>query len=472
VNDDRDEPRPYPATVLALALACLLPLVWPGDVSFINDEPLLIASALAANAAHTLAPMGLLGTFGFTYGPLATWLYQFLVLITHDLVTMVVIHGLLMMVTTAVALWWVARSLRLWPWFAVVPLLSPYTWFYARVLWDNTLLIPLSALALAGYAAHLSRHSAAGLRVSLVALLLLPLVHLMALALVIPLALHLVLTGWRSLWARRISAGIIVAVVVIVAWPYWTYLLTSHAPPSSPGGIDGWMFPLLGGRLLSARHLTYFFGAAPVSGAVVAVAAQVSWLAYALVWAGIGVAAWYIVTALRSRRWTPRAHMAVVLLGALVCQIAIDGMSGKFQHPHYENGTWMVFVLLAWLTLDACASARPTRWAAITVSGALAAALTLPTVVIAIRLHQSGGTRETYGATLANQQQIARDLEAYAPEVPVIPEVALIQRYPHALAAVRQLTPRGERSRRAGSIVIRYANRRPESGVIMLEERQ
>ena len=64
----------------ALILAGLVPLVWPGDIPFINDEPQLIASAVNANQDHRLAAMGLLGTFGLFYGPAPTWVYQVLVL--------------------------------------------------------------------------------------------------------------------------------------------------------------------------------------------------------------------------------------------------------------------------------------------------------------------------------------------------------------------------------------------------------
>ena len=56
----------WPAAAL-LALAALVPLLWPGDAPFINDEPQLIANALAANAEGRLAPVGLQGTFGLAY---------------------------------------------------------------------------------------------------------------------------------------------------------------------------------------------------------------------------------------------------------------------------------------------------------------------------------------------------------------------------------------------------------------------
>jgi len=34
---------------MAIVATCLVPLVWPGDIPFINDEPLLIAQAVDAN---------------------------------------------------------------------------------------------------------------------------------------------------------------------------------------------------------------------------------------------------------------------------------------------------------------------------------------------------------------------------------------------------------------------------------------
>ncbi len=149
------ERRGAPWAVGALVFAALVPLLWPGDVPFIHDEPQLVAKAVAANAEGRLAPLGLLGTFGVTYGPLPVWMYQALLWVTHDLVPVALAHAALMAFVSAGALWSLARTLGLWPGFAAVPLLTPYFWFYARVMWDNTLLLPLAALAYAGYAAFL-----------------------------------------------------------------------------------------------------------------------------------------------------------------------------------------------------------------------------------------------------------------------------------------------------------------------------
>src|SRR5262249_14908799 len=154
--------------------------------------PLLIINAVHANGARHLADTGLLGTYGYTYGPLPTWVYQALTALTHDLVALTVLHAALIAAVTAGALWWLSRSLRLSPWFVAVPLLSPYFWFYARLLWDNTFLIPLGALAVAGYSANLASKSVWGLRVAIAAMAAMMLVHLMAIALVFPLGVHLI----------------------------------------------------------------------------------------------------------------------------------------------------------------------------------------------------------------------------------------------------------------------------------------
>ena len=72
--------------VAAVVVAVLVPLIWPGDIPFINDEPQLIANAGRANADRRLAPLGLDGTYGFTDGPVPTWVYQALLSISHDLI--------------------------------------------------------------------------------------------------------------------------------------------------------------------------------------------------------------------------------------------------------------------------------------------------------------------------------------------------------------------------------------------------
>jgi hypothetical protein len=466
------------AALATLAAACVIPLVWTGDISFINDEPMLVINAVRANVAGRLAETGLLGTFGVTYGPFPTWVYQALTAISHDLVVVALLHAAVMSAATAGALWWLSGSLRLWPWFAAVPLLSPYFWFYARVLWDNPFLIPLGALAVAGYAANLTTDSAWGLRVALAAMMAILLVHLMGVALVVPLALHMVTVRGRALWSLRISVAVIVLGGAALAWPYWRSLTAQSAPSLAVPSIDGLLLPLFGARLLSARQLEYLFGAGPVSGAGLNVAAALSFLVYLLTWGGMALAAWRLAEAIRSRRsyvhaplsrgdWTARTHIAAILLGSLACQSVIDAFSGKFEHPHYYNGTWIAFTLLAWFAVDFIVEQRPAiRRSAVAATGLLAGVLLVAVATIAVRLHISSGTRAVYGPTISNQQRVARTLARYAPDSRVVAQVDLYVRYPHTLAILRELNPGNGKDRPKLRLEVRYASRDPASGAI------
>jgi hypothetical protein len=454
------------AALAALVATCTIPLIWPGDVPFINDEPLLVINAVRANHAGHLAEQGLLGTFGFTYGPLPTWVYQALTAISHDLVVLATLHGAVMVFATAGAMWWISRSLRLWPWFACVPLLSPYFWFYSRVLWDNPFLIPLGALAIAGYAAYLAWESPRGLRLSVAAMIGILLVHLMGLALVVPLALHMLAIRSRALWRHRISIALIVSAGVAMAWPYWRLLAVHHAPGETGLSLDGLVFPFFGARLLSAQQLDYFFGARPVRGTTLTAATAMSSLAYILVWGGIAISGRRIIAASRTGDWTARSHIAAILIGALICQSIIDTMTGKVQHPQYYNGTWIVFTLLAWFAVDSLMEERTAfRWAGVATTGVLAASLLVAVASVAVRLHRSGGTREVYGPTIANQQRVARVLARYSPKSRVTAHVSLYELYPHTLAVLRELNP-GVDDRPEQDLEVRYASGNVSSGAI------
>jgi hypothetical protein len=224
---------------------------------------------------------------------------------------------------------------------------------------------------------------------------------------------------------------------------------------------------LSGGRLLSARELDYFYGPGPVGGRVFGMAAAVSSIGYVLVWCGIVVAIALMVRASRRREWTPRAHVAAISVGSLLCQAVVHGITARFEHPHYHNGTWISFVVLTWFAVDFLATGRrAARWAATAATAALAASLLLAVGALAVRLHRSGGTRDTYGPTLANQQQVARALARYPPDTHVQVHVTMWERFPHTLAILRELNARPRAMLARRRIELRYATQDPASGAI------
>jgi hypothetical protein len=283
----------------------------------------------------------------------------------------------------------------------------------------------------------------------------------------------MLLFHWRALWQHKWSLAAMATAAVVAAEPYREYLLLPRpASPPGDGSLAGWLFPLLGGRLLSAGGLDYFFGPALVAGPLFAAAASLSTVAYGLVWAGLVVAVLAIISAVRRRTWSPTTHVAAIALGALACQSAADGISSRFQHPHYQNGTWIVFVLLAWLTVDALAArGGAARRGARLVTGLLLGALVLAVGALAIELRRHGGTRDVYGPTLANQLQVARAIARYDPGSDVQIRVTMWERFPHTPTILRELSRHRYVHGPPRDLLVRYASADESSGVIELVER-
>ena len=200
------------------------------------------------------------------------------------------------------------------------------------------------------------------------------------------------------------------------------------------------------------------------------VAATVSWLGYALVWCGLGVGVWTL-RAVRGREWTPRDHIAAILVASIGCQVVLDGFTGRFRHPHYENATWIAFVLFAWFAVDAAAIGRVGRRLAGAATALLSLALATAVAILVVRLHETQGTRDIYGPTLANQQRVARELARYSSSSPLSSEIRLYESYPNTLAMLRQLNPPPNVALPERQIQLRYASADPAVGAIELVAR-
>ncbi|HET9158550.1 MAG TPA: hypothetical protein VFN91_17875 [Myxococcaceae bacterium] len=466
--------RTHRVLVACVAVLCVLPAVHPGDIQWVGDEPMLIAGAMRANGHHAVATHGLTGTAGATYGPFPIWLYQAYLWVSSNLVVLVALRALVMTVVLAVSLLWISRTLGLWPWFIPALLCSPYLWFYARALWDNTFNLPLCALAFASGVSFLARARSWTLLLALGCCVAMLLTHLMALALVVPLTLYLLVRARARLrqlwWQLTLLAGAGLA----LSFPYLSVLRRSVSEESgTPPVSGGWTFPFLGGRILSAQRIADIFGAEWLAhdtgawGRLAGVAGTVSLIAFALVWAGVGVA---VVTArdgLRSptddtRRL--RGEAALLALLILLGQVLLDGLTSKAGFTHYFNATWIVFAFLAWLAVDAL-HVPPLRTI---VAAALAVSTLTVALYLLVRIHHGGPARMPYGATLANQLQVARELNRYGPGTTLRVEVINVLRFPIALAVLRALSPAPQPPLDVGSLRLEYVTDDPVDGRIRL----
>ncbi len=184
-----------------------------------------------------------------------------------------------------------------------------------------------------------------------------------------------------------------------------------------------------------------------------------SLLPYVLAWGGIVAAIALARDAWRTSTWSPRAHLAAIALASLALQAVVHGISGKFEHPHYQNGTWISTVLLTWLAVDALVRRPSTRRLAVAVTLLVLMTNGASVASVAWRLHEGRGTRNAeYGPTLAEQQTVARLLAPLAIDSPLETRVDLWVRFPDTLQTLRTLqpTPPGERPR--ANIVLDYAS--------------
>ena len=451
--------------VVLLALTGLLRLVFPGDVPFIADEPLLIAAALDALADGSFVWSGLTGTRGAVYGPAPTWFYQVALLATSDLRWVVVVRTLLVTTATGASLVLLARALpRLVAPLGAFAFLSPYLWFYARDLWDNSFLVPLSALLLASYAAYLADDRARWLLLAIATGTMAVLTHLMVAPLVGAIALHFVATRARRLHrSPRLVSTLVIGLVAAgaISYPYLTELrsggaagfLLTPSPRSSLFAIDGF-------RVLTLAGFDYVigdWGAAGLGGAM----RLVSLLAYPVGAYGVFVC----LMEDRSEREGPTREVARVLLLSLVFFVLLANGKRLSEHPHYYSGVWVVFFTFWWLGMSDLWSRRWARGACAVQGLVLAGFL----VGVAGWLHENRGTRSLhYGPTLANQMEVASRLEALgAPDAPSSsahhPRI-----FPQALSVLRRLEREGRegvvsgRSDRGDSVAVEIVYVDPE----------
>lgn len=456
-------------------------LLWPGDAPFVNDEPKLFLSADAANKDHHLAPSGLMGSVGLVYGPSPTWVYQLMLLVSNQPQAWVVMHVVLMLTGIVIGLMMLARALNLGRWFILILLLSPYTWFYARHLWDNSFLIPLSCLALGSYALHLrirtteKEPSTKAIVLAALLSLLLPLIHFMALPLSLALLAHMIVFMRRDLWRARWPLLIGGLLLTVTHLPYFSLLLdhVKHFEPHQRSSFisEGWAFPLFGGKIFSGWNLEYFFGQHWLPDSwLFRLAEMLTVLIYASVWFGIFLATRHTVKRpLRSdiskallEPEVPLKHVLFVAVVTLMLQVIVCGLSSSSYHPHYYNGLWAVYAVFAWIAVDRFTKNQSGILGVAIYSSSLVSVL----ICLAVLIHQRSGTRgEGYGPTIGNQLQIA-NLLGREERSDVNERVENFKRYP-SLKALQKISA-SDSEKTMGPCVVEYDPNDPVSARVVL----
>jgi len=465
------------ATVLTTAF------LFPGDSSFINDEPMLIQRAFTANhqpgkllgisLPFTPARLGLAGTRGASYGPLPIWSDQILLALTHNnLVAMVAIHALLFSTIVAIAMLWLARSMGLSPWFAALSMFSPWLWRYSRSLWDNNLLIPLAALAVAAYADFLLTHRKRSLTLAAICLAAMTLIHLMCLSLIAGMAVHFVI--FHRMWLRRFL-GPLLWVALFWALLFIPYLIAMYQHPEPPNyaehesALQGWWHPLAGAQHLTAQH--WLPRTRDYYPLLFRLCEKITFLAYLAPPLGMALVLFRFAKRSRGADFTPVDHLALMCFFVAVCQGLLDGVLRIELLPHYFNATWIVYVVLAWYAIDALRQSRfkPLLTVSLPVTAYVSAALVVLTMSIFF-IHINAGTRTIdFGTVLEEQIRAAHQIAQFSPDSPLVVTNRQWTLYPEALNNLLavQPPPAGGSPRRR--ITIRFLTENPHDAHLHVE---
>ncbi len=496
----------WPVRLSLAAMVLATAFVRPGDTPYLLDEPNLMHTALLSNhqpSEHfgVHLPFTLCarnptsGARQVHYGPAPLWLYQLILAITTDPILVMEIHALLLASLTALALVWLARSMNITPWLAVVMMFSPLLWLYHRRFWDISLCIPLSAMSIAAYADFLITRRASRLYVTAVFFAILPIVHLMSLALIVPIAGHFLIYGIRIFFKGRQGqnrragflhlAGLlaIVAAINLLAWPYWESFLSPSS--SKPYFVllsrwKGWIYPLLGAQDLTAGRIDWgilgneWYSTLPTPVARMAAIAQtVSLIGFVAVWGGTvlaAAAAWRVLR--RSSVATVVDHAATIALGVFVCQCILDGTQRAYESPHYFNATWIAYVVFAWLAIGAMIRRFWARSILLRLALRMyAASLMIFLSTMIWKIAQDGGSDSLgYGTTLSEQVAAVRSIHRFSSAQTLMVAFEQWQTISGELISLNEMMPQPPGNYPLRRVLVRYRSAYPGDAHVVVED--
>jgi len=436
--------------MIGLGLLVLFRLIWIGDIPYGNDDSQLFLRAVNDAQNHIFTSYGLLGSRGMNYGPFAIWTYRIGLFFTRDLLLFATGRIFITSLLIAFSITLVAFSSPfLVPSLGILGLLSPYIWLYGRDLWDNSYVIPLSGVAIAGYLYFCHKKSKVALFISLMASVFGVLTHLVYLPVAIGLAVHFVF--YQRNWLKKnilFSLGSL-GLGLVTLLPYLIHLLGDRKSFSS-GGVSpniGHIFmPFLGPRFYTAIGIEHFTGknwyqmfpAQPILNGVWVFVICLSALAYLLAWYGMFLSAREVLTHFRDKKtYSERTEKFDACFIAIVIFIVELGLSFYLRLipiANFYSPFWMVFLFFLWFGLSVVWEKRFAKAVFVLISGSLAVGL----LGLVLRLHIYRGNRwNHYGPTLLNLLTIAREIEQVSPNAKVVSDTFHLSQFPLMMESLR-----------------------------------
>ncbi len=455
-------------------------LLFPGDVSFVNDEPLIIREALLHNQQGKIVTEGLRGNLGIKYGPVPFWFYQLMLLLTHNLILISLVKNLLHLAIFTYALLYLGKELNLTRPFALLVLCSPYIMHLNRVLWSFALMGPLSGCLVLWLLRFRRTGKYRYFLLSVLTTIAFTYTHPMSAFITIPFYISVFVFCYKFLLARKLVYATTLAVALATVSPFLLSILYSlqqggaAAPKSNlffaslTSIVGSLYFSSVGwaGFYLPQLYQTSFLLPSGILLPMI-YATGVSCILYLV---GVGRSVWLFIGHFRRRTFTSRDVLTFFALLSILSNTAFLLVTRVIFYPHYFLPLWLPFFFFIWVALHWCWKSRP-RLIAVLVPIWLCHCIIL--VVTTLFIHQNGGSREDqYGATLANQMQVADIVKGESKDSVIITTVSNYQKYPHALDLLIDLsrvTPQPNAKPKVVQII--YADPESASGWIVVRRK-
>jgi hypothetical protein len=434
-----------------LALALGVVLLWPGDVPWRIDDATFFKMAqshLSAPVTQTLTGQAG-GSTGLQYGALTTWIYRLALKLTHDFRWIVLSKALLTFGVVIFSVLQTAKILNLPFSIFYVLLGSPFLYLYSRMFWDNSYLIPYSAILFWGAAEFFENQSKKGFLLITVAGTLSFNTHLMVCRDLF--SLFLVCCVFRKKWLlENLKFAIIVLTsATLITTPYFLQLLQPHHSSASHtlSFSGGFLHLVLSPLYFSfTTFFHYFFpriweamGLSKITIGIVYCGLILS--AIPLFYFGVGVissfkeigAKFGKKNITRPPNWTTFDLLTLWAGLEALLSLGVFGIFGLHAHPHYHNSNWIFPLFFIWLGLHKIEKKYPRLLLKSLVSGLTINAIFL--WVFVWQVHKRGGNlEEHFGLTLNNQIQVASQMPRHGQW---ISQVSLLKQFPDTIDVLK-----------------------------------
>jgi len=454
---------------------------WPGDAPWINDEPVLISNAWVANQNKTLANHGLQGSFGAFYGPVPTWIYQLLLRFTHNLVFISLLKNASTFIILFGCLYLIARKFELARHPILLIFVSPYLYFYGRILWDNCFLIPVSALMFLFYILFSFHRSAFYFYALIFITVTLIHIHLMALLVICPLAAMVLVFDWD--WLRNHGFAVMTGIVgfVLTCIPYLsTAVAHIYQEPQFKASITKSIFNAVAGvKFFSFIGFADYFlpeiysPEFPMPLPITNILLAVSGFSFVFFLLGIFFAVKELINkGNKLNQYSVHDKLSLLCVACLLVNLLFFMVSRHKHHPHYFNASWFPYFFLLW---QGAGTVLSRGRVALSYSVFFASMVTMFVFLICF-IHLNGGNRlPYYGATLANQIGVAKHIVQFSPKSRLVINVRNYRFFPHGLyTLIRLYSPQGHeqiKHRPVSQLTIDYRDQdRSRTGWIEVRE--